>query len=89
MQDVCFGTHPSSFAHVLQADAQLIQWATDLPPHFRIQDPDRSLDTEQPYLVPQRLSLHSKYHLCRIVRVLPLTGLRKKASAESDGACLT
>jgi hypothetical protein len=50
----------------LLSDQELKKWATELPPHFRLYDPDTTLDRVKPYLVPQRLSLQSRYHLARI-----------------------
>ncbi|KAL7412058.1 fungal-specific transcription factor domain-containing protein [Mrakia frigida] len=66
MQNLCFGIQPTSFRHVLQSDAAMVSWSQDLPPHFRFDEPDTSLDVQLPWLVSQRISLHSKFHLSRL-----------------------
>lgn len=66
MQNLCFGLQPTTYRHVLLSDEELVKWANDLPPVFRLDDPVTDHDRAQSYLVPQRLSLHSRYHLARI-----------------------
>lgn len=57
---------PTTHRHVLLSDEELVNWAASLPPHFRLGNPCTTLDRAKPFLVPQRLSLHSRFHLTRI-----------------------
>ncbi|KAF4464266.1 hypothetical protein FALBO_8899, partial [Fusarium albosuccineum] len=53
--------HDDCFGLVL-----LLDWAADLPPYFRLENADTSLDSERPFLKWQRMYLHSSYHFARI-----------------------
>src|ERR1700750_928781 len=50
-------TPPIEKVHILQADIQ--QWMDDLPPAYSMVNAEEKWDQEFPYLVIQRLQLHS------------------------------
>ncbi|KAK4684682.1 hypothetical protein P7C73_g5486, partial [Tremellales sp. Uapishka_1] len=94
IQLTCFGLMPRQYADVLEAERRLQEWKMSLPPHFRLDNPDTSLDGgDCSWLRPQRHTLSSKFHLCRIslhrpylLRSYGRHGADYKVSAE---ACLT
>lgn len=71
IQDECFSMLPmttsySTYEKVLELDKRLLTWTDGLPPYFKLQDPDTSMDAARPYLPWQRTYLHSSYHFARI-----------------------
>lgn len=69
MQLQCFGVKPRKHdKDVVECEAMFESWANALPPHFRFNDTDRSLDDKPGYewLKHQRKNLHSKYYIARI-----------------------
>ncbi|UNI23017.1 hypothetical protein JDV02_008858 [Purpureocillium takamizusanense] len=71
IHDECFGISSlsgsySTYEKVLGLDQVLLDWAESLPPYFRLDDPDQSLDAGRPYLYWQRIYLHSGYHFARV-----------------------
>lgn len=85
MQNLCFGIAPTSYAQVSLSDQQITSWTDELPPHFRMVDPDTSLDDTFPFLRSQRLSLHSKFHLARLALHRPF--LVRDGDARGIRAC--
>uniref|UniRef100_A0A0B7KE57 Xylanolytic transcriptional activator regulatory domain-containing protein n=1 Tax=Bionectria ochroleuca TaxID=29856 RepID=A0A0B7KE57_BIOOC len=71
IHDDCFSLEPtttsySTYEKVLQLDRVLLDWADSLPPYFRIEQTDTSLDATHPFLLWQRMYLHSLYHFARV-----------------------
>jgi hypothetical protein len=71
IHDDCFGIAPmtasyNTYEKVLALDRVLLSWADALPPYFRLDHPDKSMDADRPYLYWQRMYLHSSYHFARI-----------------------
>ncbi|TPX12397.1 uncharacterized protein E0L32_006809 [Thyridium curvatum] len=66
IQERCFGLFTVSYDTVLQLDQEIVHWESVLPPYFRLNNPDLSLDAERPFLVWNRLHLHSMYHFARV-----------------------
>ncbi|KAL6354074.1 hypothetical protein LRP88_12626 [Fusarium phalaenopsidis] len=71
IHDDFFGLAPmtasyQTYEKVMALDQILLDWAAGLPPYFRLEDADTSLDTERPFLRWQRMYLHSSYHFARI-----------------------
>jgi hypothetical protein len=64
----CFGLHPREYNDVLDCENMLDLYSKMLPPHFRLEAADTSLDGHEGYrwLRPQRQTLISKFHLARI-----------------------
>jgi len=71
IQDECFGILPTTTSYVtyekvLHLDKTLLAWASNLPPYFRLANPDTAMDADRPFLSWQRMYLHSSYHFARI-----------------------
>lgn len=71
IHDECFGVSQPNTSHVsydkiLAFDKDILAWKDTLPPYFRLENPDVSMDELRPYLYWQRLYLHSAYHFARI-----------------------
>ncbi|KAK7704208.1 hypothetical protein SLS57_010591 [Botryosphaeria dothidea] len=66
IQEKCFGLFTVSYDTVLALDREILEWRNRLPPYFRLEDPDLSLDSRLPYLAWHRLHLHSMYHFARV-----------------------
>ncbi|KAJ3549852.1 hypothetical protein NM208_g280 [Fusarium decemcellulare] len=71
IHDDCFGlvvmtTSYQTYEKVMTLDQLLLDWAAGLPPYFRLENADTSLDSERPFLKWQRMYLHSSYHFARI-----------------------
>ncbi|KAF4302512.1 putative nuclear protein [Botryosphaeria dothidea] len=66
IQEKCFGLFTVSYDTVLALDREILEWRNKLPPYFRLEDPDLSLDSHLPYLAWHRLHLHSMYHFARV-----------------------
>jgi hypothetical protein len=71
IQDDCFSIIPTTTSYatyekVLDFDKALLAWADDLPSYFRLLNPDKSMDSDRPFLPWQRMYLHSSYHFARI-----------------------
>ncbi|ORY35424.1 fungal-specific transcription factor domain-domain-containing protein [Naematelia encephala] len=89
----CFGLQPRKYEDVLKHEAVFQSFKESLPPHFRLDgDADTSLDGLQAFgwLIPQRQSLISKFHLARISLHRPylLRSLSDPRYAASREACL-
>ena len=68
VQLTCFGLHPRDYSDVLGCEALFAGYRDTLPPHFRLERADTSLDEREGFrwLRHQRQTLISKYHLARI-----------------------
>jgi len=70
IQEECFSlfaiSRDTSYDEILEHDARLLAWKDKLPPYFRLEDPDTSHDSLQPYIAWHRLYLHAAYHFTRI-----------------------
>ncbi|KAI1333498.1 fungal-specific transcription factor domain-containing protein [Xylariaceae sp. FL0016] len=66
IQERCFGLFTVSYDTVLALDQEIASWEAGLPAYFRLEQPDLSKDAELPFLVWNRLSLHSLYHFARV-----------------------
>ena len=91
----CFDLHPRTYQDVLDCEAMFEGYWRALPPHFRLEDANTSLDDQTAYrwLKPQRQTLISKFHLARISLHRPylLRSFGKKADPQyktSREACL-
>ena len=51
---------------ILTAEAELDKFVGELPPIFRIHEPDTSFDTEHPYFVLQRHQLHTVLYVTKL-----------------------
>ncbi|ORX38629.1 fungal-specific transcription factor domain-domain-containing protein [Kockovaella imperatae] len=97
-QEKCFGiSGKRRYKDVLDCEELFDAFKRSLPPHFRLDgdEADHSLDLSDEYkwLVPQRLSLISKYHLARISLHRPylLRSFRHRGDtmfAKSREACI-
>jgi hypothetical protein len=67
IQEKCFGMERASYEVVLQLDADLIMWSEQLPPYFRLDNPDTTGDEGLPFLPWHRLYLHTSFHFARII----------------------
>ncbi|KAH8121906.1 fungal-specific transcription factor domain-containing protein [Trichoderma asperelloides] len=67
IQEKCFGMERASYEAVLQLDANLVRWSEQLPPYFRLDNPDTAADDALPFLPWHRLYLHTSFHFARIV----------------------
>ncbi|GME27182.1 putative nuclear protein [Neofusicoccum parvum] len=66
IQEKCFGLFTVSYDTVLALDREILEWRKRLPPYFRLEDPDLSLDSRLPFLAWNRLHIHSMYHFARV-----------------------
>ena len=69
MQLRCFGLKARKHEKdVVECEAMFEDWAQALPPHFKMQGTDHSLDDQPGYgwLKHQRRNIHSKYYIARI-----------------------
>ncbi|KAL7812996.1 fungal-specific transcription factor domain-containing protein [Trichoderma gracile] len=67
IQEKCFGLERASYEAVLQLDADLVLWSEQLPPYFRLDNPDIAGDEALPYIPYHRLYLHTSFHFARII----------------------
>ncbi|TFB00618.1 hypothetical protein CCMA1212_007448 [Trichoderma ghanense] len=67
IQEKCFGLERASYEAVLQLDADLVMWSEQLPPYFRLDNPDIAGDATLPFLPFHRLYLHTSFHFARII----------------------
>ncbi|KAJ5122122.1 hypothetical protein N7526_009059 [Penicillium atrosanguineum] len=66
IQDRCFGLYPASYDMVTEMDKKLLEWKSQLPPYFALDDSDISFDEIHTFLPWHRLYLHSAFHFARI-----------------------
>ncbi|KAI0594603.1 fungal-specific transcription factor domain-containing protein [Biscogniauxia sp. FL1348] len=91
IQERCFGLFAVSYDTVLALDGEIIAWEAQLPPCFRLENPDRSKDGALPFLEWNRLHLHSMYHFARVTLHRPFL-LRQSITdryRRSHDACIT
>ncbi|KAF3007742.1 hypothetical protein E8E13_009959 [Curvularia kusanoi] len=71
--------------HILNIEAELDKFIDELPPIFRLHDPDTSLDAEHPYFVFQRLQLHTVLYVTKLDFLKPfLTRVRDDKKTDRD-----
>lgn len=95
----CFGLRPRQYRNVQECEQLFQNFRDNLPPHFRLDgdEQDHSLDDQAGYewLVPQRQTLISKFHLARISLHRPYLlrsfrpGREGEVYAGSRHACVT
>ncbi|KAH9903531.1 fungal-specific transcription factor domain-containing protein [Xylariomycetidae sp. FL2044] len=91
IQEHCFGLFAVSYDTVLNLDREILEWEGKLPVYFRLGSPDRSKDVSYPFLVWNRLILHSLYHFARVTLHRPFL-LRQSITnryRHSHEACIT
>lgn len=70
ISDDCFNFTPttsySRYDRVLHFDKLLLDWKDALPPYFRLEQPDCSMDRTYVYLPWHRVWLHAAYHFARV-----------------------
>ncbi|XPT00697.1 hypothetical protein M3J09_009847 [Ascochyta lentis] len=70
---------------ILTAQAELDKFIDELPPIFRLKDPDTSLDAEHPYFVFQRHQLHTVVYMAKLDFMKPfLTRARDDKKTDRD-----
>lgn len=70
---------------IISIEVELDRFADELPPIFRLHDPDTSLDTEHPYFVFQRHQLHTVLYLTKLDFLKPfLTRTRDDVRSHQD-----
>lgn len=70
---------------ILTIEAELDKFIEELPPIFRLKDPDTSLDIEHPYFVFQRHQLHTVVYVTKLDFLKPfLTRARDDKKTEKD-----
>lgn len=66
IQTNCFGLGRREHTEVMACERLMLDWSANLPPVFRLDAPDKSMDEAHPWLGFQRQSLSSKYYQARI-----------------------
>ena len=70
---------------ILSIEAELDKFIDELPPIFRLHNPDTSLDAEHPYFVFQRLQLHTVLFVTKLDFLKPfLTRARDDKKTDRD-----
>jgi hypothetical protein len=70
---------------ILTIEAELDKFIDELPPVFRLKDPDTSLDAEHPYFVFQRHQLHTVVYVTKLDFLKPfLTRARDDKKTDRD-----
>lgn len=70
---------------ILTIEAELDKFIDELPPIFRLQNPDTSLDAEHPYFVFQRHQLHTVIYVTKLDFMKPfLTRARDDRKTDRD-----
>lgn len=74
-----------SAAQIYAIDTECEKWMDELPPIFRVEDPDTSFDEQHPYFVFQRHQLHCVFFVTRLDFLKPfLTRDRHDRMTDQD-----
>lgn len=74
-----------SAEEIIAIEAELDKFVDELPPIFRLHDPDTSLDAEHPYFVFQRHQLHTVLYVTKLDFLKPfLTRARDDKKTDQD-----
>ncbi|CDZ97052.1 Transcription factor domain, fungi [Phaffia rhodozyma] len=83
ISDKTFSLKSPSYSTVVELDAELIEWKHNLPSYFKLENPDRSMDSKYHYLAFHRQMLASEFYYTRITLHRPYI-LRKRDSSQYE-----